>query len=293
MTVFVNGHSHHHHHRRQKKNGNNNEEVPDRPGFFANGWNNETRPPPIWAMEQFPSQGKFIDSGARCAYRDRSEDDERTFEDMFKIWKDVIAKGKNKGWFDGRRLKTVTVPTYFHVMQDGKKGAVSDLQIDQQMQVLNDAFAGSGFRFQLKYQNGDKASRTSNKKWYQGKEERKYKDHLRQGGKNALNVYLNQAKGYLGYAYYPSDTMAGSILDGCVILYGGECIDTCDILPAGCVCFSLNAYRSHHTFRVTFALYTDLDTDLIIHFVSNCIIPQLCQMATQILTTSEILWSMK
>ena len=52
-----------------------------------------------------------------------------------------------------------------------------------------------------------------------GKDEYKYKARLRKGGKNALNIYVNQAKGYLGYAYYPSKAMAGSVLDGVVVFY--------------------------------------------------------------------------
>ena len=52
-----------------------------------------------------------------------------------------------------------------------------------------------------------------------GKDEFKYKARLRKGGKDALNIYCNEAKGYLGFAYYPSTSMAGSVLDGVVILY--------------------------------------------------------------------------
>ena len=215
LGVFATGHTHHHD-RRLGKRGNEDEEVAERPGFFGNkvSWNNETSPLSVWAMENFPTQKGFIESGARCAYKERSDDEEKMFESMFQLWKDAIAKGENKAWFNGRRLKTITVPTYFHVLQDGNKGHVSDAQIDMQMQVLNDAFALSSFEFQLMNQDGNKASRTSKKKWHEGKDETKYKAHLRRGRKNSLNVYFNQAKGYLGYAYYPSDNMVGSILDG-------------------------------------------------------------------------------
>jgi len=222
LGVVVNGYAHHHHGRSLEEGDGDHVEVAERPGFYGNvrPWTTIPHPLPIWAAESFPTQRDFIDSGARCAYKERSDEEDKMFENSFKLWKEAIAKDENKNWFNGRRLKTVTVPTYFHVLQDGKKGGVSDAQIDLQMQVLNDAFSSAGFEFQLKYQNGNKASRTNDKKWHQGKEETKYKARLRKGNKNALNVYFNEAKGYLGYAYYPSESMAGSVLDGVVVLYG-------------------------------------------------------------------------
>ena len=53
---------------------------------------------------------------------------------------------------------------------NGSKGDISEQMIDNQMQVLNDAFEEAGFRFLLMKQGGKSASRTNNKKWHQGRD---------------------------------------------------------------------------------------------------------------------------
>lgn len=143
------------------------ESVGDRPGFKGEWINDGTMP---WATpeSEFADQRDFVHS-ARCAFQRQSQEDERTFESAFAQWKDAIEKGAKKGWKNGRRLKTVVIPTYFHVITDGSKGDISEQMIDNQMQVLNDAFEEAGFRFLLMKQGGKSASRTNNKKWHQGR----------------------------------------------------------------------------------------------------------------------------
>lgn len=142
------------------------EVVGDRPGFKGEWANDGTMP---WATPEsdFADQRDFVHN-ARCAFRRQSQEDESVFENAFTQWKAAIEKGINKGWINGRRLKTVVIPTYFHVITDGAKGDISEQMIDNQMQVLNDAFEEAGFRFLLMKQGGKSASRTSNKKWHQG-----------------------------------------------------------------------------------------------------------------------------
>ena len=156
LAFSVDGHYHHIH-------SDDAATVPVRPGF------NGTTP---WAFpeKEIVNQRNFVESsGGRCAFKSQSQNDEKVFEEAFNRWKAAIKNGKNTGWFNGRRLKTVVIPTYVHVLTDGKKGDVSEQMIDDQIQVLNDAFEEAGFHFLLMKQNGMSASRTSNKKWHQGK----------------------------------------------------------------------------------------------------------------------------
>ena len=122
----------------------------------------------------------------------------------------------------------VTVPTYIHVITDGRLGRVTDSQITKQMDVLNLSFAGfyggadSGVRFELAG-----VTRTDNADWFTMDDfgdEIEAKEALRQGGPNALNIYTGTAAGNLGFAYYPSilkyNGGAYRMLDGAVIHYG-------------------------------------------------------------------------
>jgi hypothetical protein len=122
----------------------------------------------------------------------------------------------------------VTIPTYIHVITDGRLGRVTDTQIRQQMDVLNLSFAGfyggadTGVSFKL-----EGVTRTDNAAWFTMNsfaDEIAAKSALRQGGPNALNIYTGTAAGNLGFAYYPSilGYQGGkyAMLDGAVIHYG-------------------------------------------------------------------------
>ena len=167
LAFSIDGHYHHIHYLK-KDHSDDAETVPDRPGFTGEWEINGTTP---WAFpeNEIANQRNLVESsGGRCAFRSQSQNDEKVFEEAFNRWKAAIKNGKNTGWFNGRRLKTFVIPTYVHVLTDGKKGDVSEQMIDDQIQVLNDAFEEAGFHFLLMKQNGMGASRTSNKKWHQG-----------------------------------------------------------------------------------------------------------------------------
>jgi hypothetical protein len=118
---------------------------------------------------------------------------------------------------------SATVPVYFHVVTDGAIGNVTRAQINAQMNVLNNTFAGgeggtdTGFSFELKG-----VTRTDNAKWFYagpGGAEKDMKKTLHRGGANALNYYSTTAGPYLGWAYLPGIlTKPGqTYLDGIVI----------------------------------------------------------------------------
>jgi Pregnancy-associated plasma protein-A len=133
----------------------------------------------------------------------------------------IESPGAQRGRGRGFRA---TVPTYVHVVSlpDGT-GNVSDRAIRDQIRVLNATYAGleggyaTGFSFELAG-----VTRTVNSDWYYasfGSDERDMKRALRQGGDNALNMYLTTAGPYLGWAYYPSQVNhnGSAYLDGIVI----------------------------------------------------------------------------
>jgi Pregnancy-associated plasma protein-A len=121
-----------------------------------------------------------------------------------------------------RAAGSVTIPTYFHVINKGtgiSNGNIPDSQIAAQINVLNQAFANTPYRFVLQA-----TTRTTNSKWYalrQGsRNEQDMKRALRQGGKNALNLYsANLANSLLGWATFPSSYASNPTMDGVVLLF--------------------------------------------------------------------------
>ena len=120
---------------------------------------------------------------------------------------------------------TTTVNVYFHVITAGTKGAVSDSAINNQINVLNNAYGGqgsgnasTGFSFVLAG-----TDRTDNSRWFSGrigsKTDSDMKKALRRGTKADLNVYSRDlGTSYLGYATFPSNSIGSD--DGVVIHYG-------------------------------------------------------------------------
>ncbi|WP_323382835.1 zinc metalloprotease [Myxococcus dinghuensis] len=121
-----------------------------------------------------------------------------------------------------RAVGSVTVPTYFHVINKGTgiaNGDIPDSQITAQMNVLNAAYANTPFKFVL--QGTD---RTTNSKWYAlsdgSANEKAMKKALRKGGKESLNIYsANLSGGLLGWATFPSSYASNPTYDGVVILF--------------------------------------------------------------------------
>ena len=99
--------------------------------------------------------------------------------------------------------------------------------LDQQITVLNNAFAGLGpggtgavtpFSF---YRAGE--NYTVNATWYAAgpgsTAERNMKTALRIGSADDLNLYTNSGGGYLGWATFPWSYASNPVNDGVVILY--------------------------------------------------------------------------
>jgi hypothetical protein len=114
------------------------------------------------------------------------------------------------------------INTYFHVINKGtglSNGDIPSTQVTAQMNVLNDAYAGTGWSFNLVT-----TTRTTNATWYtmgyNTAAESQAKAALRQGSADDLNIYsANLGGGLLGWATFPSSYASSPSRDGVVILY--------------------------------------------------------------------------
>jgi Pregnancy-associated plasma protein-A len=166
----------------------------------------------------FANQRAFIESGARCGVRYYSEFEKARNELASKAF--FAARAAAGQSVDARPIGSVTVPVWMHVIRTGtatSQGNVPDTWITAQMQVINDAWANTAFRFVLAG-----TTRTTNAAWYDmagSAAELAAKTALKRGGPETLNIYVaNLSGGLLGYAYYAEDAAAVGVLDGVVLL---------------------------------------------------------------------------
>ncbi|MGA8848007.1 MAG: zinc metalloprotease [Nocardioides sp.] len=125
---------------------------------------------------------------------------------------------------------SVTIETVFHVVTETtpteNQRARTTTMIQDQMQVLNDAFGGvtapeaatTAFRFAL-----DRVTWTANAEWAHvspGKTEKEMKAALHAGDSETLNVYVADiGDNLLGWAYFPKGYNNGrDYIDGVVLL---------------------------------------------------------------------------
>jgi hypothetical protein len=196
----------------------------------------------------------FHQKGGVCGTRQMSPDQKVKADEQYHAWKETKDKEKNHQGNDqgvwSRRLggcgdcvdwstTIITVPTYFHVIHSGTTGkqytyASNPAYIQNQIKAINFGFRGlvnPAFtpypsRSYPRYTAMDSDSKiqfclagttaTDNASWYQDKNEIAMKTALKKGGAESLNVYVNTAAGYLGYAYFPESN--DFLQDGIVIL---------------------------------------------------------------------------
>ncbi|WP_444892980.1 zinc metalloprotease [Microbulbifer sp. TRSA001] len=120
-----------------------------------------------------------------------------------------------------RPVGSVEVDVYFHVITDrSNNGALSNSEINAQMNVLNDAYANTPFTFNLV-----STTVTANNSWYNvgynSSAEQAMKSSLRVGDAGDLNIYVAElGDGLLGWATFPSSYSSDPLDDGVVILTG-------------------------------------------------------------------------
>ncbi|KFE69637.1 hypothetical protein DB31_6612 [Hyalangium minutum] len=112
-----------------------------------------------------------------------------------------------------------SIPVYFHVIRDSSgNGGVTTTQINNQITVLNNAYASAGFTFTLA-----SVDYTNNSTYYTctsgGSCESTMKNALRKGTASALNFYTNNmGGGLLGWATFPWSYTSSPKMDGVVVL---------------------------------------------------------------------------
>ena len=127
-----------------------------------------------------------------------------------------------RGLTTARSPGSVSIPVWIHVINQGSGAANGDVpqsQIDDQITVLNAAYASTPFRFELAGMD-----RTTNPAWFAmtpgSTAESQAKKALRRGGAETLNLYTaNPSGGLLGWATFPSDYNRSPTQDGVVVLY--------------------------------------------------------------------------
>ena len=167
----------------------------------------------VFEGTEYASQRAFVESGRRCATVKSPMDieaDEAAFE------RDLAAQGT------AQKVSGGTIRVYFHVLQAGEgisNGAVPQSMLDAQIAVLNQAFAPTGFTFNIAG-----VDRTTNPAWFRmssdGQAETQAKSALREGTADDLNIYTaDPSDDLLGWSTLPIDYAYSRVQDGVVVLY--------------------------------------------------------------------------
>jgi hypothetical protein len=124
---------------------------------------------------------------------------------------------------NSRQTTTINVDTYFHIItsdmnlntgENETVGIITDADVTNQLQVLNDSYRPYGFTFTLKG-----TTRNNNTEWYYFNS-LEMKSALRVGDASTLNVYFTEAYGLAGYATFPSEYELFPEIDGVVVNSG-------------------------------------------------------------------------
>ncbi|WKD51010.1 zinc metalloprotease [Microbulbifer spongiae] len=152
-----------------------------------------------------------------CGTEHPSKEEAELQEQYFNSMRQKFALGDEYS----QQLIPATVNVYFHVITDSAgNGALTQAEINNQMNVLNSGFSGTAFSFNLV-----STTTTANNSWYRvtpgSGAEFSMKSSLRVGGAADLNVYVaNIGSGLLGWATFPSSYPSNPVNDGVVILTG-------------------------------------------------------------------------
>lgn len=183
--------------------------------------------PFIVGNEMYESQQEFIESGKRCA-------NELTDLEVDEIERELMAKGVYATPF-GRTVATPggipattgeVINTHVHVIhRSNGVGLLTQNEVNDQIDVLNDAYVGTGFSFNLV-----STDFTQDNAWAGmspgSAAESQAKNALRIGSANDLNLYFADiGGGLLGWATFPWDYANNPDDDGVVVLF--------DSIPGG------------------------------------------------------------
>jgi hypothetical protein len=158
------------------------------------------------------SPGSSADYKRGCATVEPGEDEKAIIEEVIAAYEATLPENVLLAG------PPIEVPVYFHVItKTNGQGAVSQQRINDQIAVLNAAYASFGFHFNL-----TATTVTANNSWYTlatSSSEAAMKAALRQGGAESLNIYAaNIGGGLLGWATFPSWYAGDPDDDGVVLL---------------------------------------------------------------------------
>ncbi len=173
------------------------------------------------------SKEAFVNSGRRCGSKMPDELEREIIQmQLFGFMESAKGGGKGKPGGGGGggtepppAFNPVSIPVHWHVIHSGNTGKLSSGDVNGQINVLNSAYAGTGFSFQLA-----SISYTDNATWFAAgpdtSAEAAMKASLRVGDAGELNLYSsNPGGGLLGWATFPSWYSSNPSDDGVVILY--------------------------------------------------------------------------
>lgn len=154
----------------------------------------------------------------RCSQKNLTDTEKAAVEDDISR---VSAQRVTAGATLAAAVSGGTINVYWHVINKGTgtaNGDISASQIQDQMNVLNAAYASTGWSFALV-----STDRTTNATWYAltsgSTAESQMKNALRKGTAKDLNVYsANLGGGLLGWATFPSSYTSSPKMDGVVLL---------------------------------------------------------------------------
>jgi hypothetical protein len=126
-----------------------------------------------------------------------------------------LSQWRSEGNFTSPELVT-TIPVAFHILRSNTgQYDVSDEVCQDQIDVLNAAFATTNFQFSLL-----SIDRTNNSTWASGSDEAGFKSTLAIDPAHTLNFYTgNLSGGLLGWAVFPWSYPEDSYWHGVVVLY--------------------------------------------------------------------------
>lgn len=155
----------------------------------------------------FHQDGKVV-RGQRCATGELEANTKAALDAEIEQWQRFNEKAD------------IQIPVVMHVIRDNNgNGNVTNTQAMNQLQVLNDAYAGTGFSFVgqalYRYDNTNAFNNCYNSNW-----ENAIKSRLAVDPARTLNIYTcNPAGGILGWAYFPNSFPESNYLHGVVLLY--------------------------------------------------------------------------
>jgi hypothetical protein len=173
-------------------------------------------------MKEYVLSDYFREQGKRCGTRTPAVQVDPQAAGAIADCTLQVTRIRDEYWLSGM---PIILPVWFHVLyrSDGT-GNIATAAINAQMKVLNEDYRAiadtpgsqgfdSGIQFSLAG-----ITRTQNDLWFNDEDNEGYTQALNRDPAKNINVYVNSANGYLGYASFPQEG-AGLVNDGIVMNY--------------------------------------------------------------------------